>query len=206
MITNIMTSPEKYYSVKKIRETIYTLWQDYQILGLITDNSPIPLEPLTSYGKILKNTRLLAGEAEKIVQTTHDILGWKNISDTKSIFPLLDTLWDIGESGEEGLRTLAESLFQITPPDQYVREYYERSIAYLSSFLSHRDIWYDLLGKTHPTRILVLNQNNDELRASGGFPGTVFLVEFEKGKIKNISFHDIYELDFKIKDYIAPPP
>jgi len=118
-IKNIVTSPEKYYSVGKINETVFSLWQDYQILGLIADNSPIPLEPLTSYGKILKNTRLLAAQSQNIKKMWDDILGWKNVSETESIFPLLDKLWNIGESSEESVKTLATSLFNIVHPGKW---------------------------------------------------------------------------------------
>lgn len=177
---------------------MYLLWQDYQILGLVADNSPIALEPLTSYGKILKNTRLLAAQSENIKKMADDILGWKNVSEKESIFPLLDELWDIGENGKESIETLATSLFNIAPPEASLQKKYTRYLTYLDTFLKHKKIWYDLLGKTRPTRILILNQNNDELRAGGGFPGTVFLLDFEDGKIKNISFHDIYELDYSI--------
>lgn len=204
-IRNIITSPEKYYSVKKIKDTVYSLWQDYQILWLVADNSPIALEPLTSYGKILKNTRLLAAQSENIKKMGDDILGWKNVSQTQSIFPLLDKLWKIGEDSKENITTLANSLFRIVPPEKWLQQKYTYYLEYLDAFLRNKKIWYDLLGKSRPTRILVLNQNNDELRAGGGFPGTVFLLEFQNGKIGNISFHDIYELDHSLTQYIDPP-
>lgn len=204
-IKNIIASPEKYYSVEKIRDTVYTLWQDYQILGLVADNSPIALEPLTSYGKILRNTRLLAAQSENIKKMADDILGWKHVSETQSIFPLLDRLWNIGENGKESIETLAISVFRIAPPAQSIQIEYAHYLTYLDTFLKHKKIWYNLLGKTKPTRILILNQNNDELRAGWGFPGTVFILEFENGKIKNISFHDIYELDHSLTEYIIPP-
>jgi len=37
----------------------------------------------------------------------------------------------------------------------------------LETFLKYKKIWYDLLGQSGPTKILILNQNNDELRAGG---------------------------------------
>gem|GEM_PF-6128174 len=123
-VNTIMTSPERYDSIKKIQATVYSLWQDYQILGLIADNSPIPIEPLTSYGRILKNARLLAAKGDQIKKMADDILGWKNTADTESIFPILDTLWNIGEDVRENAETLAIALFKINPPDQYTQEKY----------------------------------------------------------------------------------
>lgn len=204
-IKSIIASPKDYYNIEKIKNTVHTLWQDYQILGLVADNSPIALEPLTSYGTILKNTRLLIAESENIKKMADDILRWKKVAKKESIFPLLDTLWNIGENDEKSLQILATSLFSVVRPDAQLEKKYNQSMGYLKSFLDHKKIWYDLLGKTRPTRILVLNQNNDELRAGGGFPGTVFLIELEGGKIKKITFHDIYELDSRITEYIEPP-
>ncbi len=201
----IVTTPESYTTPKKIQETVYLLWQDYQVLGLIADNSPIPLEPLTSYGKILKNTRLLAAQSEDIKKMADDILGWKNVSETQSIFPILDKIWDIGEESQKDIDTLARSLFSIVTPDTKITEEYTRYKQYLDAFLRHKEIWYTLLGKNGPTRILILNQNNDELRAGGGFPGTVFVLEFDDGVITDISFHDIYELDHSLTEYVRPP-
>jgi hypothetical protein len=117
-IKSIITSPEQYASIKNIRKVVYTLWQDYQILGIIADNSPLPIEPLTSYGKILKNTRLLTAQNDNIRKMATDIIGWKNVSETESIFPLLDNLWDIAEESKESVESLAQSLFTIAPPEE----------------------------------------------------------------------------------------
>lgn len=204
-IRTIVTAPESYTTPEKIQDTVYLLWQDYQVLGLIADNSPIPIEPLTSYGKILKNTRLLAAQSEDIKKMADDILGWKNVSQKESIFPLLDTIWEIALRSQESIDTLAQSLFALVTPDQWIKDTYTKYKNYLDAILRHQDVWYDILGKNGRTRILILNQNNDELRAGGGFPGTVFVIEFEKGMIQNISFHDIYELDHSLTNYVAPP-
>lgn len=48
------------------------------------------------------------------------------------------------------------------------------------NLLKHEATWYEILGKNRPTRILLLNQNSDELRAGGGFPGTAFIIEFDE--------------------------
>ncbi len=117
-IRTIVTAPESYTTPEKIRDTVYLLWQDYQILGLVADNSPIPIEPLTSYGKILRNTRLLAAQSQDIKKMADDILGWKNVSQKESIFPILDTIWDIALRSQESIDTLSRSLFTLVTPGQ----------------------------------------------------------------------------------------
>ncbi|HEU5422173.1 MAG TPA: DUF4012 domain-containing protein, partial [Nitrolancea sp.] len=51
------------------------------------------------------------------------------------------------------------------------------------------------LGGQGPTRYLVLIQNSEEMRPSGGFPGTVALVTFDHGQLRGYEFHDIYDLN-----------
>jgi hypothetical protein len=125
-IKNIISHPEQYSTAHKIQKTIHTLWQDYQILGLVADNSPIALEPLTSYGKILKNSRRITSQSDYIKEMIDDLIYWKNVSEKESIFPLLNTLWDIGENMEANTKTLVDSLFTISPPDRTLREQYSR--------------------------------------------------------------------------------
>lgn len=52
---------------------------------------------------------------------------------------------------------------------------------------------------------LVLNQNNLELRPTGGFIGSYGKLTFENGKISNILVDDIYNLDGGLKEIIEPP-
>ncbi|HET7037840.1 MAG TPA: DUF4012 domain-containing protein [Thermomicrobiaceae bacterium] len=51
------------------------------------------------------------------------------------------------------------------------------------------------LGGQGPTRYLILIQNSEEMRPSGGFPGTVAIVTFDHGQLRGYEFHDIYDLN-----------
>lgn len=57
-------------------------------------------------------------------------------------------------------------------------------------------------GKKH---VLVVFQNNNEIRATGGFMGTYGAMEFLNGKISEIHVSSIYDLDGQLKENIAPP-
>ncbi|MCB9806331.1 DUF4012 domain-containing protein [Candidatus Peribacteria bacterium] len=72
-------------------------------------------------------------------------------------------------------------------------------LTFWNNFLKYKDVWYTILGKKGPTRILLLNQNSDELRAGGGFPGTAFIIEFDGGKMTRFQFYDIYALDWHLR-------
>lgn len=62
-----------------------------------------------------------------------------------------------------------------------------------------------LVHSQEPKTYLILLQNNTELRPGGGFIGNYGLVEFEAGKLKNITVDDIYTIDGQLKEEIEPP-
>ncbi len=74
-----------------------------------------------------------------------------------------------------------------------------------TNLLKNEDIWYTILGRDGPTRILLLNQNSDELRAGWGFPGTAFIIEFDAGRMTRFDFFDIYALDWNLTGYRPSP-
>jgi hypothetical protein len=53
--------------------------------------------------------------------------------------------------------------------------------------------------------ILLLFQNNNELRATGGFIGTYGYYKFNNGKIESQKISSIYDLDGQVREKIAPP-
>jgi hypothetical protein len=61
------------------------------------------------------------------------------------------------------------------------------------------------LEKLTNKKYIVLLQNNTELRASGGFPGSYARVVFEKGVLKQIFVNDIYQPDGQIGGHVEPP-
>lgn len=56
-----------------------------------------------------------------------------------------------------------------------------------------------LAGVARPQTYLVLLQNADELRPTGGFIGTVGLVTLDAGEIKRLAFEDVYRLDAAVQ-------
>ncbi len=70
--------------------------------------------------------------------------------------------------------------------------------------VDYADFLLRLIGQD-TKKYLVLFQNNTELRATGGFPGSYALLTFENGNIKNIKVDDIYNPDGQIKEKIIPP-
>ncbi len=53
--------------------------------------------------------------------------------------------------------------------------------------------------------ILVLFQNNNELRPTGGFIGSYGSIQIDYGRIKKMEISSVYDLDGQLQENIAPP-
>ena len=62
-----------------------------------------------------------------------------------------------------------------------------------------------LLGMEEPRRYLVLVQNEDELRATGGFISAAVQVTVDGGQVTSIAFQDSYQVDDLSRPYFPPP-
>ncbi len=63
----------------------------------------------------------------------------------------------------------------------------------------------DLTATESSKTYLILLQNNTELRPGGGFIGSYALMNFDSGRLKDVSVDDIYNVDGQLKEKIKPP-
>ncbi len=64
----------------------------------------------------------------------------------------------------------------------------------------------DLLGAEQSRTYLVVAQNDDELRATGGFLSSVGTLTLDGGKVITLTFEDSYAIDDYSQSYPEPPP
>jgi hypothetical protein len=62
-----------------------------------------------------------------------------------------------------------------------------------------------LAGENRAFTYMVLFQNAAELRPTGGFLGSYYLVTMQQGKVVSKEIQDVYDADGKINGYIKPP-
>lgn len=62
-----------------------------------------------------------------------------------------------------------------------------------------------VIGLEKSKSYLILLQNNNELRPTGGFIGSFAKVTFEGGKLKKLDVSDVYSLDGQLKIHVEPP-
>ncbi|PJE51379.1 MAG: hypothetical protein COV29_01340 [Candidatus Yanofskybacteria bacterium CG10_big_fil_rev_8_21_14_0_10_36_16] len=71
--------------------------------------------------------------------------------------------------------------------------------------LAYSEFLAEVIGDDGHRTYLILFQNNSELRATGGFPGSYALLTFDNGSLVKIFVDDIYNPDGQIKDKFIPP-
>ncbi len=76
----------------------------------------------------------------------------------------------------------------------------------LTQTIALLEIGLPLVGYPRPQTLLVLLQNADEMRPSGGFIGTVGLVRTEDGDLGHIQFDDVYALDRLVENQWKEDP
>ncbi len=75
----------------------------------------------------------------------------------------------------------------------------------ISEFLGNEHIFVDLLGGNGPRKYLFLFQNNQEMRATGGFIGSYALLDISNGRIRKFFIDEIFNPDGQLKEKIVPP-
>ncbi len=75
----------------------------------------------------------------------------------------------------------------------------------LKSFNKDLPVLLEVLGHKRSQKYLLLFQNNQEMRATGGFIGSYGIVDIEKGEIKNIFVEGIFNIDGQLNEKIVPP-
>jgi hypothetical protein len=63
----------------------------------------------------------------------------------------------------------------------------------------------EILGESKRMSYLVLFQNNMELRPTGGFIGSYGIMNFDSGRLSELSVNDVYSADGQLKGHVEPP-
>ncbi|MGC8839342.1 MAG: DUF4012 domain-containing protein, partial [Anaerolineae bacterium] len=127
------------------------------------------------------------------------------------LLPLLVThrpaLQQAAASAEAALaarETLAEE--RLSPRLKELLERVDPYLPLLEEALALAEAAPDLLGAGGERRYLLLAQNADELRATGGFISGVGLLTVWDGQVVGLTFTDSYAVDDLSKPHPAPPP
>lgn len=112
------------------------------------------------------------------------------------------------------LKIAGEELNQVNPsdlPQKYredlpaVRDKLKKLTSFLESLSEHLPAILTLLGDRYPNRYLILFQNDTEARPTGGFIGSLMIMDLNDGYITKADFHDVYQYDGQLNEDIPAP-
>ncbi len=66
-------------------------------------------------------------------------------------------------------------------------------------------VFWDVLGYNGVRRYLFVFQNNQEMRATGGFIGSYGVLKIKEGEVENLFIEGIYNPDGQLKEKVVPP-
>ncbi|PJA86939.1 MAG: hypothetical protein CO141_02080 [Candidatus Moranbacteria bacterium CG_4_9_14_3_um_filter_42_9] len=76
---------------------------------------------------------------------------------------------------------------------------------FIDGFLENSYIFADVLGGNGPRKYLFLFQNNQEMRATGGFVGSYGVLDISNGRIRNFFIDGIFNPDGQLREKVVPP-
>ncbi len=78
-------------------------------------------------------------------------------------------------------------------------------VAFLDQLSDNVPAVLELLGDRYPHRYLILLQNDTESRPTGGFIGSLLIIDVNDGIIDQAEFHDVYKYDGQLNETIDAP-
>jgi hypothetical protein len=157
----------------------------------------------------------LAGKS--INSILSDIASVKNPLDTQSTVSLLEIFQKTESNAKQASDELTlanDALNKVDVNDlpeekrdrfAKVKDQLPQMIALMNAFKESDQIFSDLLGGNGPRKYLFLFQNNNEMRATGGFIGTYAVMDISDGRVKNFFVDGIFNPDGQLKENIVPP-
>jgi hypothetical protein len=135
-------------------------------------------QPSVSYLKIFQDSKDNLNKIAKLLKSAEENLNSVNVD-------------DIPENQRSRFIELKDKLPQANK--------------YLSEFVANEKIFADILGGNGPRKYLFLFQNNQEMRATGGFIGTYAIIDIFNGRVRNFFVDGIFNPDGQLQERIVPP-
>jgi hypothetical protein len=201
-------------------EKLDALSKDFSRLGTVVVESSryIPYLSKISTGQYLSNAgKNISQIGIKITELLELYDKAKNPSGQEGNIPYLE----IFKRSEENIQSVASLSKEIEMdlnkvnvddiPEAQRREIIEMKQKlpefnnFFGSFLENDHIFTEILGGNGPRKYLVLFQNNQEMRATGGFIGTYAIIDISNGRVRKFFVDGIFNPDGQLREKVVPP-
>jgi hypothetical protein len=135
-------------------------------------------QPETSFLEILKNLQDKSQEISVLLEKAQGNIDKVNVA-------------DLPENYQENFLELKDKL--------------PEALNLIQSLKDNEEIFTEILGGNGPRKYLFLFQNNQEMRATGGFIGSYGVLNIFNGRIKNFFVDGIFNPDGQLKEKVIPP-
>lgn len=132
----------------------------------------------------------------------------------QSFYELFKQFREVAESSKSRVDKTKKLLARINPsvlPEdkrelfKLFKEQLPKLSEALDKSVSYTDALAALVPEKGTRKYMILFQNNSELRATGGFPGSYAVITFDDGRLTGIKVDDIYNPDGQLREKIVPP-
>lgn len=171
--------------------------------ALFPGNQINSVQHIISWGKYLSvwldDTLALQSQVQSFVQEK----SVKNVYFTQLFMNISDEIEDIKTSLETSLyhyksiTWLPNSTLELKRQGNIVK--IEKLLAYLDALSNNNEGFLELLWHNERKRYLVVFQNADEIRPTGGFMGSMWLLEVFRWQIQLFQKKDVYAIEWDLK-------
>ena len=186
--------------------------KDHRILADVLSNLPFIGYHVSSRRAILSAGQQIALGNTYIIKGINDAKTTEDLPMTERLSIMTAHLQQALPQYEEAQRALVSVNPAILPKDQ--QQLYGQFLLLYSAFVDDMHdltdlsrVVYDVFGGDDFQRFLILFQNNNEIRPTGGFIGSFAMLDTQKGRIKNITIPGggSYDVQGQLDTYLIPP-
>ena len=172
------------------------------------------LSKLSSGSYLAKAGEELSGVGAQISQSLDEINKLKEAPENVSLLEELEKITTEAQTVDQSLSEAQEDLAKVNINDlpserrnqvTQIKSTVSEARQLIQVFLDNSQIFKEILGGNGPRKYLFLFQNNQEVRATGGFIGSYGVLDIFNGRVRNFFIDGIFNPDGQLKERIVPP-
>jgi len=206
-------------SYKDFESAQSDLWflSDNQDLFIKNDKTADSAEGIILSGKHLSQAGLYFSESIQSLSEIMDMVVKENYKDDEYRASITNILKREVEQVKLAYDEIKEAEFQlnrvhysvlpedIVPKFDLAKDSLGVLLAEIEGMYEDIPVLMELLGDRYPHRYLILFQNDNEIRPTGGFIGSFMIMDLNDGYITKKDIHDVYEYDNVFFEHVDAP-